>query len=163
MKNTRLLASTVFCVSVLALSACGGDSDTAETAAPAPSAAATTGAPATASAAPAAAAASDKDICQSAVKATTAFGEKLAESLKAGQEFGDAEIKAAWTAMATELKVAEGGTSDVAKAAQSVQAELTKAAAATDVAAAEESPSYQKAVTDLETACKAEGVDLNAS
>ncbi|GAB7044607.1 hypothetical protein JCM9533A_84580 [Catenuloplanes niger JCM 9533] len=106
---------------------------------------------------------SDKQICDAAVQATTAFGQQLAESLKAGKQFGDAEIKAAWAAMATELAVAQGGDSDVAKAAQSLGAELSKAASATDVAAAEESPSYQKAVTDLETACKAQGVDLNAS
>ena len=160
MKNIRLMASTVFCVSALALSACGGGDAPAGTAAPSATTAATTGAPATSSA-PAAAAASDKEICNAAVKATTAFGEKLAESLKAGKELTSADIQALLNAMATDLSVAEGGTSDVAKSAQVMVAELKKVAASADLATAEDSPEYQKAGTELDAACKAAGVEIN--
>ncbi|MDP9794107.1 hypothetical protein J2S43_002619 [Catenuloplanes nepalensis] len=162
------MASTVFCASALALSACGGgdDSNTGASA-PATSGApvATTGAPATseARAAAAAAAASDKEICDAAVRATTAFTKKLTETLQAGKEFSNADVQAAWTAMATELAVAEGGDSAVAKAAQTLTAELKTAAAAPDPTVAEESPAYQKAGADLDAACKAVGVDINFS
>ncbi|GAB7045484.1 hypothetical protein [Catenuloplanes indicus] len=158
MKNIRLVASTVFCVSVLALTACGDDSTT-ETAAPAPSsAAATTDAPAT-SEAPAAAGASDKEICEAAVANTKAFQKKTTDALAAGKTVGDADVKAAWSDLAGVLAVAEGGTSDVAKAAQAYVKELNTAAAAADTATAGESPALGKANADFNAACSAAGVE----
>ncbi|MDP9794106.1 hypothetical protein J2S43_002618 [Catenuloplanes nepalensis] len=151
------MASTVFCVSVLALSACGGDDSTTETdaAAPAPSAAAaTTGAPA-ASEAPAAAGASDKEICEAAVASTNAFKKEMLDAVAAGKEV---DTKKAWSDLAGTLAVAEGGTSDVAEAAQVYATELKTAAAAADPVAAGESPSFGKAGTDFDAACTAVGV-----
>ena len=167
MKNIRLMASTVFCASVLALSACGSD-DSTDTAAPAPSAttaataAATTGAPA-ASAAPAATGASDKEICEAAVATTAGFQKKMAEAMASGKTIGEADVKGAWTDLAGALSIAEGGDSAVAKAAQAYVAELNKAAAAADPTAAGEAPSFGKAGTDLDTACTAVGVSTTLS
>ncbi|GAB7044606.1 MULTISPECIES: hypothetical protein [Catenuloplanes] len=161
MKNIRLMASTVFCVSVLALTACGGDDSTTstdDTAAAAPSAVATTGAPA-ASEAPAAAGASDKEICEAAVANTKAFQKKMTDSLAAGKTIGDADVKAGWSDLAGVLAVAEGGDSDVAKAAQAYVKELNTAAAAADTTAAGESPALGKANSDFNAACSAVGVE----
>ncbi|MDR7275210.1 hypothetical protein [Catenuloplanes atrovinosus] len=165
MRNIRLVASTVFCTSLLMLSACGGDnSTTTDTAAPAASAttAATTAAPA-ASEAPATTAASDKEICEAAVTGAKAFQDQVQKAIASGTMPGEAEIKAAMATMGEGLAIAQGGDSAVAKAAQAYVAENSKALAAADPATASETPEFQKAASDFDAACKAAGVPINFS
>ncbi|MFI5840742.1 hypothetical protein ACIA8K_13640 [Catenuloplanes sp. NPDC051500] len=163
-RNFRLLATTVFCVSTLALTACGDDSTTNTTAAAPSATAAATGAPAASeTSAAAGAAAPDKEICEAAVKSTTDFQKMMTEALTSGKEIGDADVKQAWSSMATGLSIAEGGTSDVAKTAQAYAVELKKAAASADTTAAGEAPSFGKAGTDFDTACAAAGVETTIS
>jgi hypothetical protein len=165
-KNFRLISSTVFCASILALSACGGGDTTtassdATASAPAATSAATSApAPAATSAAPAAA--SDKEICDAAVKAGAALKEKMVAAMMGQQEMSDADLVALYTSSVGSLEpLAAGGASAVAKAAQGVTDQAKKAAASADPMAAVSTPEWEKAATELDTACKAVGVDVN--
>ncbi|MGW3896599.1 hypothetical protein ACWD6L_15520 [Micromonospora profundi] len=159
MKSSRFASAVLILAAATALAACGdGDAATnAASTAPtsaAPSAAATSTAPS-----PAAPAMSDKEICESAQKASDEMKAELLKIVSAGEPSAAdyKKILAGLEERVTSLATA-GGDSKLATALKTFGAEAAKAAAAADPATAADNPAFEKAGADITTACKAAGV-----
>ncbi|MFD6568005.1 hypothetical protein [Micromonospora profundi] len=157
MKSSRIASAVLILAAATALAACGdGDAATnagSTTTAPT-SAAATSAAPS-----PTAPAMSDKEICESAQKASDEMKAELLKIVSAGEPSA-ADYKKILTGLeerVTTLATA-GGDSKLATALKTFGAEAAKAAAAADPATAADNPAFEKAGTDITTACKAAGV-----
>jgi hypothetical protein len=162
-KRFRVTSAGLICASLMALAACGGE-DAATTAGSTPTA--TTAAASPSAAAPTATAAaggtSDKELCESANQA----GEDMKTSLIAALATGDSPTPAVFKKILTDLNedmstlAKSGGDSKVVTALDKVSAAAAKASAATDPATAAEDPAFEKAFTELATACKPTGVKI---
>ncbi|MET7879299.1 hypothetical protein [Micromonospora profundi] len=157
MKSSRIASAVLILAAATALAACG-DGDAATTAgstttAPT-SAAATSAAPS-----PTAPAMSDKEICESAQKASDEMKAELLKIVSAGEPSAAdyKKILAGLEERVTTLATA-GGDSKLATALKTFGAEAAKAAAAADPATAADNPAFEKAGKDITTACKAAGV-----
>ncbi|MFE9190048.1 hypothetical protein ACFYL6_10595 [Micromonospora sp. NPDC007208] len=148
-----------------ALAACG-DSDKATTAGPAtpaatsaaPSAVATSAA--TPASSPAAGAASDKELCESAKKASDEMKAELVKVAMTGQD-SPADYQKILSDLDKKIvAVASTGDGKVATALRAFGAEAAKAAAAADPATAADNPAFEKAGKDISDACKAAGFKL---
>jgi hypothetical protein len=160
-KRLRVASAVLIGVSLLALTACGGDEPTT-TAAPAP--VATTASSAPAAADPAAGGSSDKEICEAAKKAGQAMKTAVVDAFKAGaQPSPDAfkKILDDLDQQLTTLAAGAEGDSKVAAALKKISAEAAEAAKAADPVEAAAKSSFEKAGTDLTAACKAVGIDVN--
>ncbi len=155
----RVLPAVLIGVSLMALTACGGD-DTPATSAPAATA---TAAATTAAAEPAGApTASDKKLCEDAEKAGKAMKTELINVMKESQgEMPTAEVKKILAGLGDELtKVAGTSDSAVGTAVKDFAAKSTEASSAADPVTASDNPAYEKSGKDLTAACKAAGVKV---
>lgn len=168
MKPFRVTSAALICASLLTLTACGGE-DTATTAGSAPSAtaapasAAASSAPSSSAAAGTTGGTSDKKLCESAKKAGEDMKAKLIAAMRSGEVPSTAEFKKILIDLGEELTTlaSAGGDSKVATAMKQIGAEASKAAATADPATAANNAAFEKAGTDLATACKAAGVNVN--
>ncbi|MEV0326674.1 hypothetical protein AB0H63_09510 [Micromonospora echinospora] len=165
MKSFRVVSAVLICASLTLAGCGGGDDTTAESASSpssAPSAPAASASSASAPSAPAGGA-SDKELCESAKKA----GNDMKTSLVTALQADAAAAPAAFRKVLTELDqkmtalAATGGDTAVTAAVKQLGAEAAKAAKAADPAAAADTPAFVKVGTDLATACKSVGVDVN--
>ncbi|MFI6824374.1 hypothetical protein ACIBJE_26030 [Micromonospora sp. NPDC050187] len=165
MKPFRVVSAVLICAS-LTLAGCGGGEDSTAESAPSVSSAPSSPAASDSSApSPSAAAggASDKELCESAKK----FGNDMKTSLVTALQADQAAAPAAFRKILTELDVkmtalaATGGDTPVTVAIRQFGVEAAKAAKAADPAAAAANPTFEKVGTDLTTACKKAGVDVN--
>ncbi|WP_433319368.1 hypothetical protein ACQP0U_14085 [Micromonospora sp. CA-269861] len=166
MKTSRLASAIVILAVTTALAGCG-DSDKATTAGsttPAPTSAApsavATSAAATPASSPAAGAASDKELCESAKKASDEMKAELVKIAMAGEPSAADQKKILADLEKKMVAVAATGDGKVAAALRTFGAEAAKAAAAADPATAADNPAFEKAGNEINTACKAAGVKL---
>ncbi|SCL16605.1 hypothetical protein GA0070616_1062 [Micromonospora nigra] len=167
MIKLRVLPAVFACVSLLTLSACGGE-DESTTAGSTPSGAATSAAAESPSAAPATSAAvetvTDKKLCESAEKASADLRASFIKVMSSGEEPSPADFQKLYDELEKEMSAvaASGGAdSEVAAALTAFGAEAGKAAAAADPAATADNPAFEKAGTDITAACKKVGVSVN--
>jgi len=149
-------------VSLLALTACGGD-ETPAASAPAATTAAADPAATTAAAEPAGAPApSDKKLCEDAEKAGKKMKTELIKVMSESQgEMPTAEVKKILAGLGDELaKVAAASDSAVGTAVKDFAAKSTEASSAADPVTASDNPAYEKSGKDLTAACKAAGVKV---
>jgi hypothetical protein len=165
MNSVRFAAVVLAGVSMMGLAACGAEKEStgaAPVATTATTATSATAAPTTeASTAPATKGLSDKQICESSEKASTAMKKELFAKIGAanGEMPPPAEVTAILTPLADALTLAaSGGDSKVATAAKKLGDEFATAAAAKDPATAIDTPAGNKASADLRAACTAAGV-----
>lgn len=106
---------------------------------------------------------SDKELCESANKAGRDMKDALMAILKSGKEPSAADYKKILTDLNEQLTTlaSAGGDTEVATALKQFGAEAAKAAAAADPENAVDNPAFEKAGSDITTACKAAGVDVN--
>ncbi|SCF14251.1 hypothetical protein GA0070607_6058 [Micromonospora coriariae] len=104
---------------------------------------------------------SDKKLCESAKKAGDDMKAVLIAVAKAGEPSA-ADYKKILTELNQKVVdvAATGGDSKVSAALREFGAEATKAAAASDPAAAADNPAFLKAGADITAACKAAGVSV---
>ncbi|GAA2623727.1 hypothetical protein [Paractinoplanes durhamensis] len=158
---TRIASAVLLGVSLIALAACGQDTDTT---APAATAVAATPAAATSPAAPATSAAAvaakaDKEVCEDATKAAESLKKAVLVLAQSGNEIAPADAKALLTDFANNLtKAGEGADGKVATAIKANADAARKAAAAKDPLTAADTAESAKAGKDLNAACKAAGV-----
>ncbi|MGI5521114.1 hypothetical protein ACQEUX_09165 [Micromonospora sp. CA-259024] len=167
MKSSRLASALLIIAVSTALAACG-DGDAATTAGPttpastsaAPSSAATSAA-ATPTSPAAGGGASDKELCESAKKVSDEMKAELVKVATAGQPSA-ADFRKILTELEQKVTTvaSAGGDSKLAASLRQFGAEAAKAAAAADPATAADNPAFEKAGTDISTACKAVGVSL---
>ncbi|GIJ21239.1 hypothetical protein [Micromonospora lutea] len=162
MKRHHLFGIALAGVTVLALTACGGEqADAPDSSAPA----ATSAAPgADAPASTAADAADDKTICQTVKEAGDESKQVLFDALQAGKEPTAEMLSESYTDMATALGKAAGtGSPDskVVVAIKEFQAQVTQAVDSSDPVAYGDKPAFQKAAANLTATCKDTGVDVN--
>ncbi|MER7456416.1 hypothetical protein [Micromonospora sp. NPDC126480] len=167
MHRLRITPIALACLSVLALTGCGG-TDAETPAAPAasatmasPTAPSATSSP-SASPAATAAAVSDKKLCEAAKKASADMKAALVDALSSGQEPSPALFREILTGLENEVKaVAATGDagSSVTAALTSFGAEAGKAAAAADPGTAADNPAFGKAGARLTAACRKAGVN----
>jgi hypothetical protein len=163
-KRFRVTSTVLICASLLTLAACGGE-DTTTTAGSTPSATTASSASASASSAPSAsasttAAMSDKELCESAKKASDDGRALLLKAVQSGKEPTPAEFKEILAGLEQKFSAAaaDGGDSKVAGIMKQFAAEAAKAATAADPATAADNPTFVKVGADLSAACKAVGV-----
>ncbi|MEH1098017.1 hypothetical protein [Micromonospora sp. CPCC 205561] len=164
MNRLRATFVALISLSVLALTACGGE-ESATTAGSTPSASVpASSAAASASAMPSSSApaggASDKELCESVKKADSEMRPKLVKAMTSGEA---AAYKDVLTELSQKLTaaVAGGGDGKVATVVEAFSAEASKAAAAADPLTAAENPAFEKAGASITAACKAAGVKVN--
>ncbi|MFY1703477.1 MULTISPECIES: hypothetical protein [Micromonospora] len=162
MNQLRLVPVVLACVSLLALSACGGEDSTSS--AGSTSSDTTSAAPAASSPAPAAPAdpASDKEVCEEAAKASTEMKQAIMKiAMDSGNDPSADDAKKVMTELAQKMSAAAAtGSPDspVVTALTAFNAEVTKAASAADPATAIDNEAIEKASKDLGTACEKAGV-----
>ncbi|WP_410818408.1 hypothetical protein [Micromonospora sp. 050-3] len=166
MKSSRLASAMLILAVSAALAACG-DADKATTAGsttPAPTSAApsavATSAAAPPASSPAAGTASDKELCESAKKASDEMRVELVKVATAGEPSAADYQKILSDLDKKVTAVAASGDGKLAAALRTFGAEAAKAAAAADPATAADNPVFEKAGKDISTACKAFGVNL---
>ncbi|MEU5906908.1 hypothetical protein [Micromonospora sp. NPDC047527] len=104
---------------------------------------------------------SDKDLCESAKKASDEMKAELVKVATAGEPSAAdfkkilLELEQKVTTVAT-----AGGDSKLAAALRQFGAEASKAAAAADPAEAADNPAFEKAGKGITDACKAAGVSV---
>jgi hypothetical protein len=154
----RVLPAVLIGVSLMALTACGGD-DTPAASPPAATAAVETTAAAEPAGAPAA---GDKKLCEDAEKAGKAMKTELIKVMSESQgEMPTAEVKKILAGLGDELtKVAGTSDSAVGTAVKDFAAKSTEASSAADPVTASDNPAYEKSGKDLTAACKAAGVKV---
>ncbi|WP_307871740.1 hypothetical protein [Micromonospora sp. U21] len=160
MKRFRVTSTVLICASLMTLAACGGE-DSATTAGSTPSAStASSSAAAPSTSASTTAAASDKELCESAKKASDDGRALLLKAVQSGKAPTPAEFKEILTDLEQKFTTAAaaGGDGKVAPIMKQFAAEAAKAAAAADPATAADSPAFVKVGADLSAACKAVGV-----
>ncbi|MFD1081491.1 hypothetical protein [Micromonospora andamanensis] len=168
MNRVRASLLVLACASLLTLTACGGEEATpsagASTSAAVPSATTPSASPTPAPpSADAADAVSDKQLCQSAKKASEEMKENLVSALGSGSEPSPALFQKILSGLQNEVtRVAATGATDskVVAALERFGAEAEKAANATDPATAADNPAFEKAGASLSTACKSAGVNV---
>ena len=149
----------------MTLAACGGE-DTTTTAGSTPSASTASSSAAVSSApsvsASTTAAASDKELCESAKKASDDMRAALVTAVQSGKQPTPAVFKEILTGLEQKITAvaSTGGDGKVTTALKQFSAEAAKAAAAADPATAADNPAFEKAGTDLSAACKAVGVNV---
>ncbi|GAA2216648.1 hypothetical protein ACFY2R_05495 [Micromonospora olivasterospora] len=106
---------------------------------------------------------SDKDLCESAKKASDEMKTKLVAAVQAGKESDPAMFKEILTGLEQKFTtaVSSGGDSKVATAMKQFATEAGKAASAADPATAADNPAFEKAGADLTAARKTAGVTVN--
>lgn len=149
-------------VSLMALTACGGD-DTTAAPAPAPTTAAAPAATDEAAAPADGPAPDDKKLCTEAAAAAKKMTADLVEVMKASQgEMPTAEMKKILAGLGDDLtKVAGSSDSEVGAAIKDFAAKSTEAAAAADPVTATDNEGYEQSGKDINAACKTAGVKVN--
>ncbi|MEV6600725.1 hypothetical protein AB0M36_28325 [Actinoplanes sp. NPDC051346] len=164
MKRIRSTATVLISVSLLALTACGGN-DTDAKAGSTPPAVSTGATSAAATSAPAPVnGTGDAKLCAEAQASAKAWNADLTAVMKSaeGKETPVSEIQEAHADFASALNaVAGGGDSKAAAAAKELATHVGKAATATDPLKGSYTPGFEKSIKDLTAACKAAGVKFN--
>jgi hypothetical protein len=155
----RIITAVLAGVCVVSLSACSEEAATSTAQPTAANTAATPGATTEAAAPPAAAAPSDKEICESANKASESMKDAMTTIYQTTGDLKPADQQKVLADLAKQLDKAVGTSeTEVGKAVKLISSQATEAAAAKDPTAALDTPESEKSGEALNAACKKAGV-----
>ncbi|MER7167473.1 hypothetical protein ABT336_15565 [Micromonospora sp. NPDC000207] len=159
--NRLRMFPAVAALSLLTLTACGGEDATPAAATPTTAA---TSAATPALASPAVDPVSDKEVCEKAQKTSTEMTQAILKAAATEGEASTNATKALLTQMTKDLaETAASGSpdSEAVTALTAVNAEIVKASTAADPLTAMDNPASEKAGKDFNAACKKAGVEVN--